>query len=186
MSPDLDDVAEWIETHICKGCADCRQATSIEFSTMLGLARRESTAVAKRLHGLTKYTCAYCGAASDTRDHLLPRNWSGEALRPFVPTVPACRDCNGRINDMSAPYIAARAERVAESLRRAHAKRLAAKDFTLEELAEFEGKLASQMRASASVKAEIRRRLAVLDLGGVIAAPDRLLPIANSQLRKAS
>lgn len=43
-------------------------------------------------------SCAYCGAAGGTRDHVIPRNLFGDKLPTLVPmiTVPACEACNNK------------------------------------------------------------------------------------------
>ena len=52
--------------------------------------------------------CVYCGVIADTEDHLLPRTWTGDAVRKHVITIPACRQCNSTINDRYLPSITAR------------------------------------------------------------------------------
>jgi 5-methylcytosine-specific restriction endonuclease McrA len=47
--------------------------------------------------------CVYCGVIAGTKDHLLPRTWTGEAIRKNVLTVPACGECNSAIGDRYAP-----------------------------------------------------------------------------------
>src|SRR5690606_25044928 len=43
--------------------------------------------------------CIYCGRRGHTKDHLLPRAWSGSAARAFVVTVPSCGTCNTLLAD---------------------------------------------------------------------------------------
>lgn len=45
------------------------------------------------------YVCVYCGMPAGTIDHVLPRNWTGEAQRKVTPVVPACGQCNCLIGD---------------------------------------------------------------------------------------
>jgi hypothetical protein len=52
--------------------------------------------------------CVYCGVIAGTKDHLLPRTWTGEAVRKNVLTVPACGECNSFIGDRYASSITAR------------------------------------------------------------------------------
>lgn len=52
--------------------------------------------------------CVYCGVIAGTKDHLLPRTWTGEAVRRKVLTVPACGECNSTISDRYAPSITER------------------------------------------------------------------------------
>lgn len=52
--------------------------------------------------------CIYCGDLPSDRDHLLPKTWTGTAVRKHVPTVPACRSCNGILSDFPSPIIANR------------------------------------------------------------------------------
>lgn len=62
--------------------------------------------------------CVYCGETADTVDHLLPRNYTGEAERKIVPVVPACRECNGTLGDIFLPDVMERRELVQERYRR--------------------------------------------------------------------
>ena len=52
--------------------------------------------------------CVYCGNPAGTKDHLLPRNITGNTWRHLVAVVPACADCNSRIGDRVEPNVAER------------------------------------------------------------------------------
>tara|TARA_R110000822_G_scaffold23288_4_gene72217 strand:- start:8029 stop:8526 length:498 start_codon:yes stop_codon:yes gene_type:complete len=54
--------------------------------------------------------CVYCGEIADTKDHLLPRGFTGEADRLRVPTVPACVECNSTLNAIHMPDVMDRRE----------------------------------------------------------------------------
>lgn len=56
--------------------------------------------------------CVYCGELADTKDHLLPRNYTGDAERIRVPVVPSCRECNSTLNDIYMPDVIERREYV--------------------------------------------------------------------------
>lgn len=49
--------------------------------------------------------CVYCGLLASTKDHLLPRTWTGETARRNVIVVPACHECNSVIGDRYAPAV---------------------------------------------------------------------------------
>lgn len=68
--------------------------------------------------------CVYCGMPADTKDHILPRTWSGDSDRRRVVTVPACRECNSAIGEAYAPTVAERREIAHRYIRRRYAKYL--------------------------------------------------------------
>jgi len=111
--------------------------------------------------------CVYCGSPWSERDHLLPRGWSGEALRRYVPTVPSCSSCNNILSAFPEPLIAARVEHIARRLRR-HWSRLLSNSPNLNGL---RGNLRQQITANNFRRDVIRGRLVVLDLGGVPELP---------------
>lgn len=103
--------------------------------------------------------CTYCGAPSGSRDHLMPRSWSGDTSRPHVLTVPACSECNSIIGDKPIYSIDGR---------RAHAqRRLAEKKFKVLgyetmreiELEEYGPGLRSVMEAAAHQRENLEARL---------------------------
>lgn len=49
--------------------------------------------------------CVYCGETQDAMDHLIPRNYSGEADRLLVPVVPSCTECNSTLGDKYIPDV---------------------------------------------------------------------------------
>lgn len=62
--------------------------------------------------------CVYCGEGCDGFDHLLPEPWTGKAQRHLVALVPACGNCNARINDDPSPNVAVRRRRAQLSIER--------------------------------------------------------------------
>jgi 5-methylcytosine-specific restriction endonuclease McrA len=66
--------------------------------------------------------CIYCGRTGGSRDHLLPRNWSGETKRHFVVTVPACGTCNSVLSDTLTWSITERRTLCHQRLHRKYAK----------------------------------------------------------------
>lgn len=66
--------------------------------------------------------CVYCGFPATTRDHVLPKSWTGLAERTRVVTVPACVECNSSINDSFAPTIAERRRIAHASIRRRYSR----------------------------------------------------------------
>lgn len=54
----------------------------------------------RELHQLTGHRCLYCGAASESIDHVFPRSRGGASEDNNC--VPACLDCNGAKGDLEA------------------------------------------------------------------------------------
>jgi hypothetical protein len=54
----------------------------------------------RSLHALTKGSCLYCGAPSESIDHVLPRSQGGCSTTENC--VPACLACNGQKGDNDA------------------------------------------------------------------------------------
>jgi len=52
------------------------------------------------LHGHTHNTCIYCGRASESIDHVLPRSRGGLSVTENC--VPSCLSCNGHKSDADA------------------------------------------------------------------------------------
>lgn len=52
------------------------------------------------LHGHTHHTCIYCGRASESIDHVLPRSRGGLSVTENC--VPSCLSCNGHKSDADA------------------------------------------------------------------------------------
>lgn len=152
-------------------CADCRLARDPQRITYVALAKAEIQRVSSWIHA-NRDTCIYCGTIAEHLDHLVPKPWTGYATRRLVPTVPSCGDCNVRIRDRLTTSIHERASIVAEGLRKKHKKLLLTPERTPAELDEFEGRLLVSVRAAQARRAEVIRRLAVLDCGGAPEAPD--------------
>lgn len=81
--------------------------------------------------------CIYCGRRGSTKDHLLPRDWTGDAKRHFVVTVPACGTCNSLLGRTLTWSITERRAIAHARLRRKYRRILAQIDFTPEQVAEF-------------------------------------------------
>lgn len=103
--------------------------------------------------------CTYCGLSAGTRDHIMPRTWSGESYRSHILTVPSCGECNSIIGDKPIYSIDGR---------RAHAqRRLAEKKFKVlgyetmleVELEEYGPGLRSVMEAAAHQREHLESRL---------------------------
>lgn len=78
--------------------------------------------------------CVYCGDPAGTKDHLLPGSLTGPTLRRLVAVVPACADCNSRINDYPSPSVTERRHRAQASIRRKYAGLLTVPDKTPDDL----------------------------------------------------
>lgn len=103
--------------------------------------------------------CAYCGLAADTRDHLIPRGWSGDTARSGVFTVPACRECNSAIQDKWAPTIEQRRMIAHEHITRKYSEYVG-RDVSPEELAEYGPNLRSMIEAAMAIGEIMDARLA--------------------------
>ena len=175
MTPDVD-LLEELARHVeecelgVRICGDCRTARDVDTQSAITRARSEH-----ELHRvwLQRHpgVCIYCGESADHRDHLVPINWTGPIARMFVPMVPACGDCNRRINDALVQTIAGRSEVVASSLRRKYGKQLSIPDRDEDWFAEFNPRMAANLRAAQGNRRLLRLRLAVLDMGGAVNDP---------------
>lgn len=103
--------------------------------------------------------CIYCGRHAHTKDHLLPRSWSGDAARHFVVTVPACGTCNSLLNDTLTWSITERRAICRERLRRHYGKLLRVVDRTDEELDEYGPTLRAVIVDGMSKKRELLKML---------------------------
>jgi hypothetical protein len=111
------------------------------------------------------------------KDHLLPRNWTGEGVRKLVPTVPACRFCNGTLSDFPEPLIAARCAQIARKIRMRHRRQLSLPMRSDDDLQEFGYRMQQSLRARQATRIEMRAKLVVLDLGGVPELPASLIDL---------
>lgn len=101
----------------------------------------------------------YCGRPGFTRDHLLPRNWTGEARRHFVVTVPACRTCNTLLRDTLTWSITERRALAHERIRRHYAKVFRVIDRTPEELKDYGPNIRAAIVDGMERKKEVIRML---------------------------
>ena len=103
--------------------------------------------------------CVYCGQRAGTKDHLIPRAWSGETARRGVAVVPACGECNGVLSDVGIWSINARRAVAHIRLMRKHRRVLAYINYSPEELDEFGPGLRSSIEEGAARKADLLERL---------------------------
>lgn len=101
--------------------------------------------------------CIYCGLPGYTKDHLVPRPWSGDAERKFVATVPACGECNSMIGDTVAPTIRERREIAHQRIERKYRKFL---NMPEHDLSEYGPSLRAFLEQSLRTRDYIRERLA--------------------------
>lgn len=99
--------------------------------------------------------CIYCGDHAFTVDHIIPVTWSGQSARHYVATVPCCGTCNSLLGDVCTETITERRAVAHLRLRRKYAKCLRVRDFTQQELAEFEGFLRDDVILSIEKKARV-------------------------------
>lgn len=156
-----------------RNCVDCRAARDPQTIRAVTVANIERTVYGSWIDA-HDWLCVYCGAFSEHRDHLVPKPWTGTTARKFVPVVPACSDCNLRINDSPRFTIAERAEIVASSIRRKFSKDLRIPDRDDEWFADFGYRMQRSLLAAQARRRELRRRLIVLDSGGAPCVSDDL------------
>lgn len=147
-------------------CRDCRLARDPEAISAIDVARRDYEHYRRWLRSTLRAVCIYCGDTSSHEDHMVPRPWSGDALRPHVPTVPSCAECNGLIGDTPIFTVAGRAEHIAEVFRRRHCKPLAIIDHDEEYFQDMMPRFRKRMKAQQEARQLLRHRLMVLDSGG--------------------
>ncbi len=162
----LDETGALCEGHDCTVCES--PLTSNEVGRLRTAQLEYRTHVEVLGKRMRDALCMYCGDVPSDRDHLLPRTWTGDALRPHVPTVAACRSCNGILSTFPNPLIAARCEHIGIRLRRTWGKQLS----RTPDLEGLSGNLRRQIAANGFRRGVVRGRLVVLDLGGVPALPD--------------
>ena len=103
--------------------------------------------------------CIYCGRPGYTKDHILPRHWSGDAARTFVATVPACGLCNSILNDTLTWSINERRAVCHRRLERKFSRLLAMPEWTHYQLQGIEGDLRAYILDEVSKRTEVRRML---------------------------
>ena len=103
--------------------------------------------------------CVYCGMSANTKDHLLPRTWTGESVRRHVLTVPACYECNSAINDRYIPAINDRRKQAQLYIARKNKKLLRMPDWTQEAINELGPTLRSAIERGVHDLKIIRARL---------------------------
>lgn len=101
--------------------------------------------------------CIYCGRPGHTKDHLLPRHWSGDIRRHWVAIVPACGTCNNVLNDTLTWSITERRAICHARLRRHYRKVFKTKRFTADELDEFGSTLRSYIEAEMEKREVVER-----------------------------
>lgn len=175
-----DEVRDCLAEHVefcrigwrtCRDCAAFRDSRTL---AAVAIARSERERIAEWLSNHPD-TCVYCGDTATSRDHLVPRAWTGNAIRKLVATVPACIDCNNRINAAHVFTIAGRSEVVATSLRRKWDKKLKIADRTPQEMRVYGYRMRQGLELAQRERQFIRARLIVLDLGGSPEAHDSIL-----------
>lgn len=180
MNDALEQFLDW-HAQTCdlgvRNCADCALYRDRAARHALATARSEHAAIAGWIDHHPD-ACVYCGDYATHVDHLVPRPWTGNAVRRFVPTVPACADCNTRIGAAHVFTIAGRAEVSAESLHRRHRRQLRIPDRSDVELDEYDGAMRHNIRAAQVRRQHLRRRLMVLDAGGAPFVPTALVVAA--------
>lgn len=159
----------------CAGCPDCIRSTQKPDEQTYRGRILAANLVARHVRSeMSKYplVCTYCGDIADHQDHLVPITWSGPHLRAMVGTVPACCDCNIRINDYPIPEISSRCEVALRSVEKKYASLL--KKASLGSLEGVSGTLLKNALARRHQRATVVARLAVLRTGGFLSLPTTL------------
>lgn len=104
--------------------------------------------------------CVYCGLPAGTKDHLIPRAWTGETRRQSVAVVPACAECNTGIGASGSAGIDDRRKIAHDRLRKAKAEILAAPEWSQDDLAELGPILRQHVEAKQRVRQATLARLA--------------------------
>ena len=107
-----------------------------------------------------KGVCIYCGDPAGGVDHLLPEPMTGRAMRAQVAVVPACADCNGRINDFPNPNVSERRRKAQLSIEKGVRLLLLGSDKSPEELDELGYALRTVAEKNMTRRVRVRDRLA--------------------------
>lgn len=105
------------------------------------------------------HVCIYCGEGCDGVDHLLPEPWTGKAARHLVAVVPACANCNARINDFPSPNVSARRKRAQLSLERNNKMLLLRPERTAEDMKGLGHAMRSVVKKNNIKAARVKARL---------------------------
>lgn len=110
--------------------------------------------------------CVYCGATSESMDHIPPLRMCEVAVEaetdeglPFI-KVPACMECNRTLQGRPIIPIVDRRKHVKEYLRRKYAKVLKMPRWDEDELADVSEFMAQNIRAASNLSDHIKQRLA--------------------------
>lgn len=103
--------------------------------------------------------CIYCGRSGWSKDHLFPRNWTGDAVRTFTVTVPACGTCNSVLGDVLTWSITERRAICHQRLRHRFRKALACLNRTPAELDEYGPTLRAVIEDGMAKRSEVERML---------------------------
>ena len=101
----------------------------------------------------------YCGETATTKDHLIPRGYSGDADRLRVPTVPSCVECNSTLGDIYLPDVMERREIVHQKYKTKYKGLLKVIWYGEEDLLEFGPQLRSVIMLRMEQHITLMRRL---------------------------
>lgn len=104
--------------------------------------------------------CVYCGLSADTKDHLLPRTWTGDAARKNVIVVPSCRQCNAAISDRYVMAVNERRKIAHNHIRKRASRLLKMPKWTPDEIAELGPTLRSSVERGVHDRRVAEARLA--------------------------
>lgn len=131
------------------------------------MARRLS----RNARGAGNYTvvrgdhCVYCGDRGDTSDHFTPLSVAKQMQDVGIVVtgkvkLPSCRECNALAGAKLFDTIAGKKRWIRSELRRRHAKLLAFKDWSEDELDDLGPDLRTTIESSMAAKSRLMARLA--------------------------
>lgn len=116
---------------------------------------------------LNQDRCVYCGNFPSDLDHVPPISWAyslghkhmvNEYNAPFI-KVPSCGECNRILSDRNLFTLKERKQYIAATLRENYRKLRESPTWTIEDMAETEGRLREYITNMANYRLHIERRI---------------------------
>lgn len=133
-------------------------------------ARRERHRLDPWITETRGLVCTYCGETANANDHLISICFSGPSWRKYVPTVPACQECNSTLSDCMAVTAKERSAVIHRRLRAKNAGLLKVVRHRQEPVESFDGTLRTMVEARRATREVLLSRLAYLAIGGACEA----------------
>lgn len=106
-----------------------------------------------------KHSCTYCGELANTRDHIIPRTYSGDETFSHDVCVPACKECNCLLGPRAYFTIAERAHYIYNTLQKRYKKVLSSPYWKEKDIKELGNTLRSYVKKQQSLKLVIQERI---------------------------